>query len=544
MWKSALAVCVGSLILSLGISGCQTARFQTRDQIRGSSSGDIDPRVWRAVVGAAVERLHQRYYRAMLEVKEALRYQQSAELYYLLAENYYDLDQPQKALAALRQALALDSSFDPAWRLLGNLFISIGQFDSALAVYRHLYRKHPKHWGYGYALGRLYEYRSVDTAIALYERLLEREERQEVLVRLVKLYIRRQQYERAQKVLQRLLQNTPGSVAATTTAIELAVQQQRFNDAYQQLLDEEFFLSRKQFLSHLAYVGYHLLHTDSTTYENLVPRFLQLAEHYPDSWEVQYLSGMLALRVGKDTAGFAFFRRALQFHDTAAVRPLQVAFALADYRRYQWAIQILRQYWQHYAADVRFPVMIASYYLQLEQPDSALHYAQQGVQTDSASAMAWTQLGIVYGVLQQRELSDRAYQRALMLDSSDATAANNLAYSYAQQGIRLDTALQLAQRAVRLDSTNASFLDTIGWVYFKLRQYEKARQWLEKARRAGDASVVILEHLGDVYFQLGEYQKAYEVWRQALSLEPERETLQQRLEQVREKLKSTQADNK
>ncbi len=531
MWAVRLVIFTGSLVLLGGIAGCQTAQVQKKQPKLSTTDIYANRQMWDAAISAAIDRLHQRYHRAIVNLQEALQYQQSAELYYLLAQSYADIDKTSQALTAVRQALQLDPQFEPALALLGELFIANGQLDSALQVYRALYQRKPHSLQYGYLLGRLYEYRSPDTAIVLYERLLQREDHSEVIRRLVRLYVQRNDYEHAWHYLRRFLENNPTSFPMATAAIELAVQHRRFRDAYQQLVDEEFFLSREQFLSHFAYVCYHWLEAD-TVDRSVLPRLWQLARYYPEDWNVQFLCGALAIASGADSVGLPFLEQALVAADTPATRPLQVAALLFDHHRYLPAIAILRRYMQCYPQDVRFPAFIAAHYVQLKQYDSALVYAKQAVGIDSTDAASWTQLGIVYGAMEQRDSSDAAYARALALDSSDAVAANNLAYSYAEQGIHLDVALRLAQRAVAADSTNASFLDTIGWVYFKLGRYDKAVQWLEKARAAGDPSAVILEHLGDVYFQLGRYRLARQMWEQALQLDPEKVSIKERLENV------------
>ena len=531
MWVVRIVVFAGSLVLLGGIAGCQSVQIQNKQPKRSTTNIYADRRMWDAAISAAINRLHQRYHRAIVDLQEALQYQQSAELYYLLAQNYADIDKTSQALTAVRQALRLDPQFEPALALLGELFIANGQLDSALQVYRVLYQRKPHSLQYGYLLGRLYEYRSPDSAIALYERLLQQEDHSEVIRRLVRLYVQRNDYKHAWHYLRRFLENNPTSFPMATAAIELAVQHRRFRDAYQQLVDEEFFLSREQFLSHFAYVCYHWLDAD-TVDRSVLPRLWQLARYYPEDWNVQYLCGALAIATDADSVGLPFLEQALVAVDTPATRPLQVAALLFDHHRYLPAIAILRRYMRCYPQDGRYPAFIAAHYVQLKQYDSALVYAKQAVSIDSTDAASWTQLGIVYGAMKQRDSSDAAYARALALDSSDAVAANNLAYSYAEQGIHLDVALRLAQRAIAADSTNASFLDTIGWVYFKLGQYDKAVQWLEKARAAGDPSAVILEHLGDVYFQLGRYRLARQMWEQALQLDPEKASIKERLENV------------
>ncbi|HHP7236942.1 tetratricopeptide repeat protein [Longibacter sp.] len=138
-------------------------------------------------------------------------------------------------------------------------------------------------------------------------------------------------------------------------------------------------------------------------------------------------------------------------------------------------------------------------------------------------------LGLVYARMQQFSKSDAAYARALDANPEHAEAANNYAFSLADRGVHLDRALRLARRAVRLDSTNAAYLDTLGWVYFKKGNFERARSTLHDALRTGQATASVYEHFGDVSEALGDTETAREYWRQALQRAPERDRVQDKL---------------
>ncbi len=120
-------------------------------------------------------------------------------------------------------------------------------------------------------------------------------------------------------------------------------------------------------------------------------------------------------------------------------------------------------------------------------------------------AMAYDQLG-------RRKRSGEAYARVLELDPHNSMAMNNLAYLYADEGILLQKALRLSRNAVMLDPENGVFLDTLGWVNYRLGSYAAARDFLEKAVATGIGEPEIYNHLGTVYQKLGEADKAKEMF--------------------------------
>ncbi|MGE5809894.1 MAG: tetratricopeptide repeat protein, partial [Ignavibacteria bacterium] len=98
------------------------------------------------------------------------------------------------------------------------------------------------------------------------------------------------------------------------------------------------------------------------------------------------------------------------------------------------------------------------------------------------------------------------------------------------RGIKLEKALKMATLAVEKDPANSSYLDTIGWVYFKLGDYKKAKSYLLEAIKAGGERSVMLEHLGDVVYKNGEKDYAKELWQKALNLDENNNKLRLKIE--------------
>jgi tetratricopeptide (TPR) repeat protein len=136
------------------------------------------------------------------------------------------------------------------------------------------------------------------------------------------------------------------------------------------------------------------------------------------------------------------------------------------------------------------------------------HDTEMLIQANINLAMAYDQLG-----MKQRCRS--AYERVLVLDAHNTLAMNNLAYMFAEQGVMLQRALRLAGNAVMLEPDNAVYLDTYGWVHYKLGNYELARQALEKAVATGIDEAEVYRHLGEAYRKLGLDDKAKEMLEKA-----------------------------
>ncbi len=99
----------------------------------------------------------------------------------------------------------------------------------------------------------------------------------------------------------------------------------------------------------------------------------------------------------------------------------------------------------------------------------------------------------------------------------------------AERGIKLDKALKMVKKAVETEPENSSYLDTIGWVYFKMNNYQEAKKYIEKAIEFDDKNATLLDHLGDVYYKLENKEKAKTLWEGALKLDPKLENIGQKI---------------
>jgi len=150
------------------------------------------------------------------------------------------------------------------------------------------------------------------------------------------------------------------------------------------------------------------------------------------------------------------------------------------------------------------------------------------------------QLGAIYDKMGNFEKMIVQMKEVLRLDPNHADALNYLGYSYADRGIHLDEALKLIQKAMTLKPNMGYITDSLGWVYFKLGDYEKARIELEKANQLTPDDPIVTEHLGDSYYKLHRIEKAVEFYEKALKLEPKPdqvERLKNKIKEYKEKKK-------
>jgi Flp pilus assembly protein TadD len=112
--------------------------------------------------------------------------------------------------------------------------------------------------------------------------------------------------------------------------------------------------------------------------------------------------------------------------------------------------------------------------------------------------------------------AEQLFQDLIDQDPNDAAAANYLGYSWADRGENLDEALNLITRAVAIEPENPAYLDSLGWVHYRLGDLDQAEYWLRRAVGFGDGDGTILAHLGEVLLEQGDVDEARLLLQRAL----------------------------
>jgi tetratricopeptide (TPR) repeat protein len=123
------------------------------------------------------------------------------------------------------------------------------------------------------------------------------------------------------------------------------------------------------------------------------------------------------------------------------------------------------------------------------------------------------------------------FRKIIEIDSASAVALNYVGYTYAERAESLACALELIEKALSFEPDNGYYLDSRGWVYFQMQQYDSALVDIERAVLLVE-DAVILAHLGDVHLRLGNIDKAREAYQKALNDDPGNKILLRKLRQV------------
>jgi tetratricopeptide (TPR) repeat protein len=141
--------------------------------------------------------------------------------------------------------------------------------------------------------------------------------------------------------------------------------------------------------------------------------------------------------------------------------------------------------------------------------------------------------GICYERSKQWASAEADFKKALELSTDQPHVLNYLGYSWIDQGINLDEGMRMIRRAVEQRPDDGYIVDSLGWAYYRIHDYEEAVKHLERAVELKPEDPTINDHLGDAYWKVGRTLEATFQWAHARDLKPEPDDLKKIVEKLR-----------
>jgi len=144
---------------------------------------------------------------------------------------------------------------------------------------------------------------------------------------------------------------------------------------------------------------------------------------------------------------------------------------------------------------------------------------------DKANSVYYYYRGICEERSKQWSKAEADMRKALELQPEQPHVLNYLGYSWIDQGINLDEGMKMIKRAVEQRPDDGYIVDSLGWAYYRIGNYEDAVKHLERAIDLKPEDPTINDHLGDAYWRIGRTLEARFQWAHARDLKPEPEEL-------------------
>jgi tetratricopeptide (TPR) repeat protein len=508
--------------------------------------------------------LKDNYLAAISKYNDALRIEKAAGIYFALAKLYSNVTQHQKALENGLEAIKINPTNLDYKEHVADTYIILGDYNSALKYLKEISSKRPDDINMLYNIGRMYEaLKQPSEAIKYYENITENYQYDEtVLLRMADIYESYGDYANTAATIEKLLVINPTDINLKYSAAAAYVKIPDYNKAiaiYEEILStnpnnrdvqtEVIKLYFRQHRNNEAFEKYSkFINRDSVdfmTKMDVAVAFMQasaedkealsvsksiletLQSTYPGEWMPEYYLAYLSSKDNPETAEKKF-NDLLSRVDTSAELYVQVGFYYYEQRKFRQAADVFSSGTIKFPNDYRLNYLTGNSYYSLRQNREALPYLEKALEISPSDLNTLSNLGLVYDDLGMDAECDRLYEQAFKYHPDNILLLNNYAYHLSERGYKLKEALEMSKKTIDKEPNNSSYLDTYGWILFKLKDYKNAAFYIERAVKV-NKNETLLDHLGDVYEAMDEIVKALKYWNEALQLNPNNESIKNKV---------------
>lgn len=230
------------------------------------------------------------------------------------------------------------------------------------------------------------------------------------------------------------------------------------------------------------------------------------------------------------------YSRAIQYYediDDFSLLKIKADIAIAkcfsEMQNINEAINLLNDDQNIYKNNFNYLKTIAEiYYDDKDFGSSNIYYTKVFESMSSLEKRHWPLL-YAYGISLERagkwEEAEDKFTQALIFSPDHPLILNYLGYSWLDRGVKIELALEMIKKAVEQQPNDGYIVDSLGWGYYQIGNYEDAVKYLENATELVPGDPIITDHLGDALFYAGRKIEAKFQWNKALEFEPTSELI-------------------
>ena len=248
----------------------------------------------------------------------------------------------------------------------------------------------------------------------------------------------------------------------------------------------------------------------------------RLAEYLlPISEDIKLLIGELLTKLERPAAAARVYAAIPQNSPAAHAAFLRRVTALQAAENYGAAEELLRRKAINNPNDRRVVALLADLYRVQDKCSQAIPYYDQIIagygRPEASQWFNYFARGSCHELEGNWSQGEADLLLTLTLVPENAMVLNYLGYSWLSRGIKLYKSRELISKAADLEPENGSIIDSLGWVQFKMKDFDAAVVTLERAVQLSPANSTISDHLGDAYWMVRRLREARFEWRHALA---------------------------
>ena len=468
------------------------------------------------------------YSRAIIEFQEAIENgSNSAEVYHSISEGYWMIQKYDKSIYYALKAIEKDPIVADYKISLGKKYIALNDLNSSLEIFEVLAQNQTNNAEILFIIGDLKsKLKDIDGALVYYQEAYDKDNSLTLALEVASQLAMEFNHRDAALVTKKLLLSNPSNPEYLKLYIESIAQKNNL-DEIESLLDNDELKSNpfvNNLYNQLAYEYLRNGYYDKS--EQFFEKSLEINDK--DRFALYYLS-TLYRESGKFDQSIALSEQHISSYPNEQEGYINKSISLLSLQRFDTVIEELSDALKMFPEDFEVNYFLGLAHYSLKEFEDAEVFYTKALSLDTSSIPAMHALAMVYDQNKKWDKSDKLYTDLITINTKDAQAYNNYAYSLIERNEEVDYALTLAKKAIELSPKTSSYLDTIGWIYFKLNDFEQAKEFIGQAIVYDESSSVVLEHYGDILIELNELDEALIFYNKAFDLDQENLELREKI---------------
>ena len=437
------------------------------------------------------------YALAILEFQEAIALDPNAStIHVAIADGYSRLGKLKRSETHLKIAIELNPDETEGLDMLGQIYFSQKRYSYAREVYERLHITDPDNLDYIFTIADLHRIqKNWDLSIDYYMLAYDVNTLAiKALEQALQIALSANKLKRAEEICELMHNDTPDDLDILNTYKDLTLYNQNYKKS----------LSLLEKIEKQSGLTNEVLLQRSALYEELDQKELALetalVAHKNDSLNIDILHRIVSLLMdqNQNEEAIKYNQKITKNHPNDPRGFINNAVMAMSSKKPDQAIKALQPHVNKFYSDFTMQYLLGTAYYQTNDFDNAERYLAQALEIYPQSRNTKHNLALIYDSMGEWNLSDQLYIELIESDSTDAQAFNNYAYSLVERDEDIDFALELAQYAISLEPKSAAYLDTVGWIYFKLKHFDEALKYIKESLTIDSNNSTIQGHLNQI----------------------------------------------
>jgi len=423
----------------------------------------------------------------------------SADGYFYLGNIYYKQDKTDKAIVMFSKVIEIDPAADTAYFNLGLAFGKKEDFQNAEKYYRKAAEVNPEYTSPVFALGLMFQIQGKpEKALEEYSKLIEHSKFDPRAFKNIALaYSQLKKYKEAIEALKIAVELDPGDLDSLHRLALILYQEKDYQES-------------------IKYA-----------------KFIVAAD--AGSAGAYQIIGTASLELGRIPEALVAYEKFVELEPGNPSGYLYLSYLYTKKPDFEKLILLLEKGVKEIPDNLDLKIYLGGAYFENKNYEKSETAYREALKLKKDDERTLYSLGVLLERKGKYEEAVSSFKNVIALNPKNAEAYNYAGYIYADRNQNLEEAHRLITEALKLEPENGAYVDSLGWVYYRMGRIEEARVEIERAvalmKKTGNEDAIIFEHLAEIFIKQNMTGKAVKMYEKSLKIS-DNESVRKKLNEI------------